>query len=227
MAFRVINAGVRRVIPSLSRHCGNTVSKSRVFNVVRGQCTSSEQTTPASGPVKDAMPAEELGKLHKMLEERNQSLEQLQEKVEDLEDKYKRSIAETENVRQRMYKQIEEAKVFGIQSFSADLLEVADILGRALESVPEKSSSLDEGKALWSLQEGMKLTEAQLLKVFMKYGLQKVQPLEGDEFDPNLHEALFQVAGGEAGRIAQLSQIGYQLHRRTIRPAKVGVFKEQ
>jgi molecular chaperone GrpE len=162
-----------------------------------------------------------------MLEEKEENLEKIQLKANDFEDKYKRSLAETENVRQRMFKQIEEAKVFGIQSFSCDLLEVADVLRKAIDSVSEESNQPQEGKALQSLQEGLKLTEAQLLKVFQKNGLEQVQPSEGDDFDPNVHEALFEVVGGEAGKIAQLSQIGYKLHGRTIRPAKVGVFKEQ
>ena len=51
-------------------------------------------------------------------------------------------------------------------------------------------------------------------------------PSKGDDFDPNLHEALFQVPGGDSGKVAQISQIGYKLHGRTIRPAKVGVFKQ-
>ena len=125
-----------------------------------------------------------------------------------------------------MFKQIEEAKVFGIQSFSKDLLEVADVLRKAIDSVPKTPSQLEEGKVLQSLQEGLQLTEAQLLKVFQKNGLEQVVPSEGDDFDPDLHEALFQVLGGKAGKVAQLSQIGYRLHGRTIRPAKVGVFKQ-
>ena len=116
--------------------------------------------------------------------------------------------------------------MFGIQSFSKDLLDVADVLRKAIDSVPKTPSQLEEGKVLQSLQEGLQLTEAQLLKVFQKNGLEQVVPSEGDDFDPDLHEALFQVPGGKAGKVAQLSQIGYRLHGRTIRPAKVGVFKE-
>ena len=137
-------------------------------------------------------------------------------------------MAEMENVRQRMFKQIEEAKLFGIQSFSKDLLEVADVLNVALVSATADKSEeggKSEAKTLSSIIEGLKLTEAQLLKVFKKNGLEQVLPNVGDPFDPSIHEALFQMEGGTAGTVAQISLIGYTLKGRTIRPAKVGVFK--
>ncbi|KAK6011251.1 putative co-chaperone GrpE [Ostertagia ostertagi] len=63
----------------------------------------------------------------------------------DALDKYKRSLAETENVRNRGIKQTEEAKIFAIQGFCKDLLEVADILDLAVESVkPEQLESADK-----------------------------------------------------------------------------------
>lgn len=54
------------------------------------------------------------------------------------QDKYKRALAESENIRRRLTKQIEDAKQFGIQGFCKDLLEVADILGHATEAVPKE-----------------------------------------------------------------------------------------
>ena len=132
-----------------------------------------------------------------------------------------------ENVRQRMFKQIEEARIFGIQSFSKDLLEVADVLKMAVDSAPKASevNDIDVSKVLSNLTEGLQLTEAQLMGVFKRHGLEQVSPMVGEEFNPNIHEALFQVAGGKAGQVAELSQTGYTLNGRTIRAAKVGVFK--
>lgn len=132
-----------------------------------------------------------------------------------------------ENVRQRMFKQIEEAKIFGIQSFSKDLLEVADVLKMAVDSAPKVTEvrDIDVSKVLPNLIEGLQLTEAQLMGVFKRHGLEQVCPTVGDKFDPNIHEALFQVTGGDVGQVAELSQTGYTLNGRTIRAAKVGVFK--
>ncbi|KAJ1521112.1 hypothetical protein ONE63_002814 [Megalurothrips usitatus] len=149
----------------------------------------------------------------------------LSEKVGDLEDKYKRSLADRENLRNRLTKQIEDAKLFGIQGFCKDLLEVADILNKATESVP-KEEVKDHNPHLKNLYEGLTMTEAQLLKVFTRHGLLQVNPLN-DKFDPNLHEALFEqeVQGKQPGTVVVVSKVGYKLHERCIRPALVGVAK--
>ena len=74
------------------------------------------------------------------------------------------------------------------------------------------------------------MTQGQLIKVFKKHGLEQIEPNEGDKFDPNIHEALFnvpvQIPENQKGdTVAHVQQTGFQLHSRTIRPAKVGVFK--
>ncbi|XP_049771188.1 grpE protein homolog 1, mitochondrial-like [Schistocerca cancellata] len=140
-------------------------------------------------------------------------------------DKYKRALADGENLRRRMMKQIEDAKLFGIQSFCKDLLEVADVLGKATESVP-KEEIKDTNPHLKSLYEGLKMTEVQLHKVFKRHGLEPINPLN-EKFDPNLHEALFEqeVEGKEPGTVIVVTNTGYKLHERVIRPAVVGVAK--
>ena len=142
------------------------------------------------------------------------------------QDKYMRSLAETENVRTRMKKQIDEAKIFGIQGFCKDLLEVADILNKATESTPQEE--LQKNQHLKDLFEGLNMTNTQLLKVFSRHGLEKIQPAEGEKFDPFFHEALFEVptpSGKEGGTVAIIQKTGFKLHDRTLRPALVGVFK--
>lgn len=106
------------------------------------------------------------------------------------QDKYKRSLADGENLRKRLTKQIEDAKIFGIQSFCKDLLEVSDILGHATNAVPK-----DEIKAsnphLKSLYEGLCMTTASMEQMFKRHGLEAVNPIN-EKFNPNFHEALFQ-----------------------------------
>ncbi len=89
----------------------------------------------------------------------------LVEDKKDFEDKYKRALAEAENVRRRMLRQIDEAKLFGIQSFCKDLLEVADILGKATESSPQDQLKNGVNPHFAQLYEGLKMTDAQLTKV--------------------------------------------------------------
>ncbi|CAD7684167.1 unnamed protein product [Nyctereutes procyonoides] len=106
----------------------------------------------------------------------------------------------------------ETAKLYGIQGFCKDLLEVADILEKATQS---------------DLYEGLVMTEVQIQKVFTKHGLLWLNPV-GARFDPYKHEALFHtpVEGKEPGTVALVSKVGCKLHGRTLRPALVGVVKE-
>ncbi|VDN06472.1 unnamed protein product [Thelazia callipaeda] len=139
-------------------------------------------------------------------------------------DKYIRAIAEIENVRRRGQKQTEETKVFAIQGFCKDLLEVADILDLAISAVGKEE--LENNVPLKNLFEGLEMTRTLLQKAFMKHGLKQISP-EGEKFDPTLHEAVFQVPKEqsklESGSVAQVIKIGYALQNRPIRAAKVGV----
>lgn len=150
---------------------------------------------------------------------------ELEDKTKELDDKYKRALADGENMRRRLTKQIEDAKLFGIQGFCKDLLEVADILGHATEAVPKEEIS-DSNPHLKNLYEGLTMTKAQLNQVFKRHGLEQVNPLN-EKFNPNLHEALFQqeVQNVEPNTVVVVSKIGYKLHERCIRPALVGVSK--
>lgn len=128
-----------------------------------------------------------------------------------------------------MKNQIDDTKLFGIQGFCKDLLEVADILGKATQSVPKEVVGSDNPH-LKGLFDGLKMTETQLHKVFNRHGLYKIDPKEGEKFDPNIHEALFQAPvpsdkSKAADTVSTVTKIGYKLHDRTLRPALVGVFK--
>ncbi|XP_054564280.1 grpE protein homolog 1, mitochondrial isoform X1 [Eptesicus fuscus] len=150
----------------------------------------------------------------------------LEEQLKDTTEKYKRALADTENLRQRTQKLVEEAKLYGIQGFCKDLLEVADILEKATQSVP-KEEVTEDNPHLKSLYEGLVMTEVQIQKVFTKHGLLRLDPV-GAKFDPYEHEALFHtpVEGKEPGTVALVNKVGYKLHGRTLRPALVGVVKE-
>ena len=69
------------------------------------------------------------------------------------------------------------------------------------------------------------MTEEKMQKIFAKNGLLQIKPTEGDKFDPNFHDALFQAKIPEqtTGTIIQVMKMGYRLHDRVIRAAQVGV----
>ncbi|KAI5706457.1 hypothetical protein M8J75_008317 [Diaphorina citri] len=164
-------------------------------------------------------------KIKEELEDLKKQIEALNEKNSDLLDKYKRALADGENARQRFNKQLEESKLYGIQSFCKDLLDIADTLSLANESVP-KEEVKDSNPHLKSLYEGLLMTDGNLKKVFKRHGLEPINPL-GEKFDPNFHEALFEqeVEGKEANTVVVVSKIGYKLYNRVIRPALVGISK--
>mgnify|MGYP003529915669 CR=1 FL=1 len=128
-------------------------------------------------------------------------------------------------MRVRLTKQISDAKIFGIQSFCKDMLDVSDILEQATQSVPKEEIN-DKNQHLKNLYEGLTMTKAQLHQVFKRNGLEQVNPMN-EKFNPNYHEALFQqdVVGKEPNTVVVVSKVGYKLHERCIRPAIVGVSK--
>ena len=130
-----------------------------------------------------------------------------------------------ENIRQRSRKQVEDSRLYGIQGFSKDILEVADVLQKATHSVPASALKESGSQHLVSLYDGVKLTEAELQKVLKKNGVDQIDPL-GQMFDPVFHEAMFEVEGEKPGTVAHVTTLGYTLHGRTIRPARVGVVKQ-
>jgi len=121
---------------------------------------STKETETAEKEAKKDEEAGEVSEAEKALQEQILTLE---EKNADLLDKYRRSLADFENLRNRMNKQVSDAKIFGIQGFCKDLLDVADVLNKAISSVP--SSELQQSQSLSDLHQGLQLTESQLLKV--------------------------------------------------------------
>uniref|UniRef100_A0AAR5Q1V2 GrpE protein homolog n=2 Tax=Dendroctonus ponderosae TaxID=77166 RepID=A0AAR5Q1V2_DENPD len=206
---------------------GQSINESFLFNsrslmISKIKFNTAEETKKSET---DTLPSSNDDKSNVEIEKLNKQIVELTEKNSELLDKYKRSLADGENLRQRLTKQIGEAKIYGIQGFCKDLLDVADVLGKATETVP-KDEIKDSNPHLKGLYEGLIMTEAQLKSVFKRHGLEQVNPLN-EKFDPNFQEALFQqeVEGKAAGTVVVVSKIGYKLHDRVLRPALVGVSK--
>jgi molecular chaperone GrpE len=103
------------------------------------------------------------------------------------------------------------------------MLEVVDNLHRAVQSFPEDLKASADGP-LKTLIEGVELTERDLLKKMEGHGVKKLNP-EGQKFDPNLHQAIFEVPDETKpnGTVTQVVQSGYVIGERVLRPAMVGV----
>lgn len=151
--------------------------------------------------------------------------------IDDLKDKLVRTLADMENLRERTSRQLEEARQFATQSLVKSLVEVADNLERAAGSIlkDENMDEMDVDRAmtlLHSLRDGVIMTDGILMKILGKEGVKRFDPL-GDQFDPNVHNALFEVpdATKKPGTVAVVIKKGYMLHDRAVRAADVGVVK--
>ncbi len=143
----------------------------------------------------------------------------------EMKDKLLRTLADMENLRRRTEKEVADARAYAVTAFARDMLTVADNIHRALDSVPAEARAAMDG-ALKALVEGIELTERDLLKTMERHGVRKLSP-EGEKFDPNLHQAMFEVPNPEvpSGQVVQVVQDGYVIGERVLRPAMVGVAK--
>lgn len=152
-------------------------------------------------------------------------LDKLRVENEELKDKTLRTVAEMENLRRRTAREIADTRSYAVANFARDLLGVGDNLQRAIEAVSEekRSSGSEEFK---NLLEGVELTQRELLKALDKAGVKKFNP-EGEKFDPNLHQAMFEMPNPDVpnNSVAQVVQEGYTIGERVLRPAMVGVAK--
>ena len=109
----------------------------------------------------------------------------------EYKDKLLRTLAEMENLRRRTEREIADTRLYGISAFARDILAVADNMERALGALDaELREKADAGTK--ALLDGVELTERELLKVLEKHGVKKFEPL-GEKFDPNLHQAMFEM----------------------------------
>ncbi|MCJ8144452.1 nucleotide exchange factor GrpE [Ancylobacter sp. A5.8] len=151
--------------------------------------------------------------------------ERLEAEVAALKDKFLRAFAEADNVRRRAEREVADAKVYGITGFARDVVTVADDFERALSTIDPEAREKADG-TLKTLLEGIDLTARALTQTLSKHGVARIEA-EGAKFDPNLHQAMFEVPNTElpSGTVVQVIQSGYTIGGRVLRPALVGVSK--
>ena len=143
---------------------------------------------------------------------------------DQLKDQLLRSLAENENLRRRTERDTASIRKYGHTPFARDLVGALDNLGRAVESAPVEAEIQEEG--VKSLIKGIQLSWTELQAVIKKHGIERISP-NGEKFDYNYHQAMFEVPTKEhpSGVVVEVVQHGYVLHDRLLRPAMVGVSK--
>ena len=124
----------------------------------------------------------------------------------------KRTKAEFENYRKRVAREAAEAEIRGRGELARDLVPVIDNLERALAAAnPEEDH----------LADGVRLVRDELVAVLARAGVESYAP-DGEEFDPDWHEAML-TRPGEAGQVLEVLEKGYRLNGQVLRPARVVV----
>lgn len=183
----------------------------------------------SDAPAGEAAPAAEGGpKEGEKKDDAASQVQKLEAEVKNLKDQLLRAYAESENTRRIAQRDVENARQYSTSSFAKALLEVADDLDRALSTVPpEKRKTGDV--TFDNLIIGIEMTEKNMQKVLRQFGVVKFAEV-GEKFDPNLHDALFQVPPNEDRKedtIANIIKHGYKIKDRVLRPAQVGACVKQ
>ncbi len=184
------------------------------------------QATPVPGDEpEDIDPAPEgLGGDATALAAATARIAELEQMVATVKDQALRALAEADNTRKRSERDRQDTAKFSVSSFAKDLLTVSDNLRRALSAITqEQRDAIPELKNIYT---GVEVTERELLGIFERNGIKKIEPL-GQKFDANLHEVLFEGDAPDkpAGIVIQVIEPGYTIHERLLRPARVGVSK--
>ena len=148
----------------------------------------------------------------------NREIVSLKSKAEESRDAMLRTIAEMDNLKKRMARETENQRKYAVENYLRDMLPILDSMELGLQASDDQNTDKE------AMCEGMKMTVALFGSFIEGLGAIAVCP-EGEDFDPERHEAIAvqDDAGQPKGRVLTVVQKGYMLHDRLIRPAKVVV----
>jgi molecular chaperone GrpE len=147
-----------------------------------------------------------------------QDLAELGRQVSELQAKLLRAHADYQNLARRSQQNVIAAKDQQVGDMARDLLPVIDHFDTALAVDPSKATAK-------SLLDGLVMVRDELMRSLARHGIARITASQGDEFDPNIHEALMRVKapGVATNQVVTQLQPGYVLGDRTLRPVKVSV----
>jgi len=150
-----------------------------------------------------------------------EQLRATQAERDQFKDKWTRSLADLDNYRRRIQREMEEDRKYAAIPLLKALLPAFDGLDRAVMAAAQSKNAEE-------LIQGVQLTIKQLETALNGFGAKSI-PAEGKPFDPNLHEAISQMVSAEHPPMTVLHDVekGYMLHDRIVRPSKVIVAKAE
>ncbi|BAP00490.1 nucleotide exchange factor GrpE [Wolbachia endosymbiont of Cimex lectularius] len=146
-----------------------------------------------------------------------ENLNALKERAAQLEDHLRRAVADNENVKRIMQKQISDASDYAVTQFARDMIDSCDNLKRVMENLKDGDP----------VHEGIKVTHQKIMNDLKKHGIEEIDPM-GESFDSNLHQAVVEREDNEkeTGTIVEVLQTGYTIKSRLLRPAIVVISKK-
>lgn len=181
--------------------------------------TTVEETATAEETVEEAAETTEDTSEKKKIfsKKKDKKPDPMKEKIDELEDRVKRQMAEFDNFRKRTEKEKSAMFETGAKSVIEKILPVVDNFERGLMAIPEE----EKGSPF---AEGMNMIYKQLMTELENIGVKPIEAV-GKEFDPNLHNAVMQVESEEyeEGIVAQELQKGYTYRESVVRHSMVAV----
>jgi molecular chaperone GrpE len=148
---------------------------------------------------------------------RNDELESLRDRNAQLEDRYKRALADLDNYRKRSVREVDRRVAESREALVRDWLEAVDAVDRALVMEPENP-----------LAEGLRMVLEQMEAILARQGVQRIGA-RGEQFDPERHEAVGVRETDEAPdrTVLDVARSGYAIGDRVVRPAEVIVSRSR
>ena len=159
-----------------------------------------------------------------LMQAATQRIAELEGERDDFRERWMRSEAEMQNVRNRAKRDVDETRQYAVQKFARDVAEAAENIKRGLDSIPARAEG--EPYLVGKLRDGFEGVERSFLALLERNGVVRTDPT-GAAFDPNLHQAMAEqeTDAHPPGTVMQAWTLAWTLNGRILRPAMVVVAK--
>jgi molecular chaperone GrpE len=177
---------------------------------------------PDDAQLPDAAPPPET--LEQVMAAAAQRIAELEAERDDFRDRWMRAEAETQNVRTRAKRDVDETRQYAVQKFARDVAEAAENIKRGLDNIPGHREG--EPELVTKLRDGFAGVERSFVALLERNGIVRADPT-GALFNPDLHQAMAEQESPEhpPGTVLQAWTQGWTLNGRLLRPAMVVVAK--
>ena len=158
-----------------------------------------------------------LNKKKEKLNEDLSELDKLKQQLAHFQNQFRLAVADKENVKRIMQKNIDETSIYAISNFARDLLSSCDNLETSLKNLKEDDS----------IHAGVLMTYKELLNTLERHNITRIDPI-GEKFNPQFHKAVSQMTDEEKDEntILHVVQPGYIIKDKLLRPASVIISKK-